>query len=259
MPEFSFAITISAFIAGVLTFFAPCTLPLVPAFLGIISGARIEELSDPERLRAVRGRIFRNAVFYVLGFSLVFILFGVAFSFLGSILFVRLILEKVGGLFVIAFGLVLLGWLQIPFLSSERKINVSFIPTPKIGSWGLANSFLLGSLFALGWSPCVGPLLGSILLLASTSGTVLEGTFLLIIFSVGLGIPFLLTALLIGKAFAAFRNWGKIITAINKVAGILLIIVGFLLILGKFSLIHTYFRTNFYNSPTFEVFINKFL
>src|SRR3989344_4566415 len=146
MPEFNVAITISSFIAGVLTFFAPCTLPLVPAFLGIISGAG--DISDPDKLKAARGRIFKHA--------------------------------------------------------------------------SSANSFILGALFALGWSPCVGPLLGSILLLASTSGTVLQGTFLLIVFSIGLGIPFLLTALLIGKAFTAFGRWGNFISIINKIAGVLL-------------------------------------
>lgn len=255
MPIFDFSIIISAFIAGVLTFFAPCTLPLVPAFLGIISGARVEDLRNQEIARAVRWRIFKNAVFYVLGFSLVFISFGVALSYLGTLFIIRELLEKVGGLFIIAFGLVLLGWLKIPWLDSGKQIAV-----PRLfRNVSLANSFLLGAIFAIGWSPCVGPLLGTILLLASTSGTVFEGTFLLVIFSIGLGLPFLVTALLIGKAFTAFGRWGSTFSIMNKVAGIFLITIGFLLILGKFSLVHSQFKNYFYNFQFFEVFINKFL
>lgn len=255
MPEFNLAITISAFIAGVLTFFAPCTLPLVPAFLGIISGAGTGVLNDPEELRRIRSRIFKNALGYVLGFSLVFILFGVAFSFLGTISIVREILQKVGGLFVIAFGLVLLGWLRIPGLNSEKQIAV-----PRLfRRVSLANSFLLGALFALGWSPCVGPLLGSILLLASTSGTVLEGTFLLGVFALGLGIPFLIAALAIGKAFSAFGRWGNVLAIINKIAGIFLVVLGFLLITDQFSFALNSFKLYFYQFQFFEVFINQYL
>lgn len=255
MPEFNLAITISSFIAGVFTFFAPCTLPLVPAFLGIIGGVGTESLNDPARLKAARWMIFKNAIGYVVGFSIIFILFGVAFSYLGTIMFIRLWLEKLGGLFIIGFGLVLLGWLNIPFLNYDKKMAVPQL----FRRVSLANSFLLGALFALGWSPCVGPLLGSILLLATTSGTVLEGTFLLVVFSIGLGIPFLLTALLIGRAFTAFRKWESVISVINKIAGVFLLIIGFLLILGKFELIHGQFKNYFYNFSWFEVFINRFL
>ncbi|MBI2064488.1 MAG: sulfite exporter TauE/SafE family protein [Candidatus Yanofskybacteria bacterium] len=271
MPEFNLAITISAFIAGLLTFFAPCTLPLVPAFLGIISGVGPEILNDPLKLKAVRWKIFKNAVSYVVGFSIIFILFGAAFSYLGTILAVRLWLEKLGGLFVLAFGLFLLGWLEIPFLNTEFRPVRSLARPPRADEsrWDLGkatsngisllNSFILGALFALGWSPCVGPLLGSILLLATTAGTVFEGIFLLIIFSIGLAIPFLVTSLLVGKAFTVFSRWGKFIGIINKAGGIFLVIIGFLLILGRFELIHSQFKNYFYNFQFFEVFINRYL
>jgi cytochrome c-type biogenesis protein len=262
MPEFNLVITTSSFIAGVLTFFAPCTLPLVPAFLGIISGVKGSDpfLSEGD-LTPYRWRIFKNAVFYVLGFSLVFISFGVAFSYLGTLFIIRELLEKIGGLFIIAFGLVLLGLLDIPWLNSGKQIAV-----PRLFRHvSLAHSFLLGAVFALGWSPCVGPLLGSVLLLASTSGTVLEGTFLLVVFSIGLGLPFLVTSLLVGKAFTAFGSgsslarWGSTLSIINKVAGAFLVVIGFLLISGNFSLVHSQFKNYFYNFQYFEVFINKFL
>ena len=255
MPEFNLAITISSFIAGLLTFFAPCTLPLVPAFLGIISGARIEDLKNPEIAKMVRWRIFKNAVFYVIGFSLVFIIFGLAFSFVGQILAVREWLQRVGGIMIILFGLVLMGWLKLPFLSTEKKIKA-----PRLfQNVSLLNSFFIGALFALSWSPCVGPLLGSILFLASSSGTVLEGTFLLVVFSVGLGVPFLVTALFAGKAFTAFSRWGNVLAVINKVAGIFLIGLGLLLFTGQFEMVLNSFKGYFYQFYFFEVFLNKFL
>ena len=255
MPEFNIAITISAFIAGVFTFFAPCTLPLVPAFLGIISGSRVEDLRDPEKLKAVRGRIFKNAIFYVLGFSIIFILFGISFTFVSEVLGLKDWLQRIGGVLVILFGLVLMNWFKLPFLSAEKQIRVPQL----LQHASLPNSFLLGALFAIGWSPCVGPLLGSVLLLASTSGTVLEGTFLLIVFAIGLGIPFLATALLIGKALTSFSGWGRILRIINKVAGIFLIFLGILLVVGKFGYFHNKLIFFFYQFPPFEVFINRFL
>ena len=255
MPEFNLAIIFSAFIAGVFTFFAPCTLPLVPAFLGIISGVGADTLTDPEKLKAARWRIFKNAVGYVLGFSIVFVFFGVAFSYIGMILSFREWLERIGGILVILFGLVLLGWLDIPFLNSETRINV-----PRLFhrvSW--FNSLFLGALFALGWTPCVGPLLGSILLLATTSGTVFQGTLLLVVFSLGLAIPFLITALLISRAVGAFAYWDNFITWMNRIAGGFLIIVGVLLATGEFRQFFGFLQSYLNRFQFFEVFINKFM
>ena len=255
MPEFNLTLIISSFIAGVFTFFAPCTLPLVPAFLGIISGASTKELTDPAKLKEVRWQIFKNAVFFFLGFSLVFILFGIAFSFIGQIFIVREWLQRIGGVLVILFGLMLLGWSRVSWLSLDKKIVV-----PRLfRRVSLINSFLLGALFALGWSPCVGPLLGSILLLASTSGTVLEGTFLLGIFSIGLGLPFLLTSVLIGKAFSAFGNWGRVLGVINKIAGLFLIGLGLLFLTDQFEIVFGTFKAYFYRFQLFEVFLNRYL
>ena len=224
MPEFNFAIVISSFIAGVFTFFAPCTLPLVPAFLGIISGTNPEELKNPELAKVVRGRIFKNAVLYVIGFSLVFILFGVSFSFVSHVLGLKELIQRFGGIVVVIFGLFMMGWIKLPFLSYDKQIRVPQL----FRRVSLFNSFLLGALFALGWSPCVGPLLGSVLLLASTSGTIIEGTFLLIIFSAGLGLPFLITSLFVGNALTIFGRWGRMLEVINKIAGVFLIFLGWL-------------------------------
>lgn len=255
MIEFGIALIVSSFIAGIFTFFAPCTLPLVPAFLGVISGVGQEDLQNPEKLKGLRWKVFGNALFYVLGFSLIFILFGIAFSALGKIFLIRVLIQRIGGVLVILFGLVLLGVLRIRWLSAEKQIHV-----PKLfQSATKANSFGIGALFALGWSPCVGPLLGSVLLLASRSGTLLQGTFLLIIFSLGLAVPFLLTALLIGKAFSAFSKWTRVLKVINIIAGIFLITLGVLLVSNQFTHVFNIFRAFLLRFEFYEKYVNKFL
>lgn len=255
MPEFNLALIFSSFIAGVFTFFAPCTLPLIPAFLGVISGSNLDDFKHPEKMKKARWWVFKNAVLYVLGFSLVFVLFGTAFSFLGQLVFIKIWLPRVGSIFIILFGLFLAGLLKVSWLNAEQKIIVPHL----FSKVSLANSFLIGVLFALGWSPCVGPLLGSVLFLASTTSTVMQGTFLLIVFSLGLGLPFLITALFVGKAFTAFAKWGNLLEIINKVAGLFLVFLGILLLTGLFSVFHEKLLILFYQIPFFEVFINRFL
>lgn len=255
MPEFGFVLIISSFVAGLFTFFAPCTLPLVPAFLGVISGVGPEELKDQASIKRLRGKIFTNALFYVLGFSLVFILFGVAFSFLGQIYLVRIWLQRLGGILVTLFSLVLLGLFKIPFLSGEKQIRAPRL----LQSASKTNSFGLGVLFSLGWSPCVGPLLGAILFLASQSATVAQGITLLVIFSLGLAIPFLLTALLIGRAFSVFGRWGSALKVINIIAGVFLVGLGVLLVSDQFTPVFNQFRGWLLQFQFYEEYINRFL
>jgi len=253
--EFSIGLIFSSFIAGVFTFFAPCTLPLVPAFLGVISGVRQEQLGNPEEAKKVRWRVFYNAVFYVIGFSLVFIAFGVTFSALGQLIAFKSVIQKIGGVLIVIFGLFLAGVIKVGWLSKEYQIRV-----PKLmQASSKLNSFLVGALFALGWSPCVGPLLGTILLLATGSGTVLEGTLLLVVFSIGLAVPFLITALLVGRAFAAFGRWGTFIKVINIVAGIFLVILGVLIFTDRFEILLDIFKQYFQNTYFYERFIIRFL
>lgn len=255
MVEFGLALIVSSFVAGVFTFFAPCTLPLVPAFLGVISGVKQEDMADQEKLKKLKWKIFDNAVFYVLGFSLVFILFGVAFSLLGKIFFLRIWLQRIGGILIILLGLFLMGLLKISWLNAERQIHV-----PKLmQTANKTNSFGIGALFALGWSPCVGPLLGSVLLLASQSGTILQGTFLLIVFSAGLAVPFLITSLLVGRAYTAFSRWNKAITAVNIIAGMFLIVLGILLVSNQFTPAFNYLRALLLRFDFYQNFVSKFL
>lgn len=246
-----------SFIAGLFTFIAPCTLPLVPAFLGIIAGVPPSELQDPQKLKKVRWKIFSNALFYVIGFSLIFILFGVFVTLLGKIYIIRIWISRIGGVLVILFGLFIMGALKWKFLAQEKQFQA-----PKLlASPNKLNSFFIGSLFSLGWSPCVGPLLGSILLLASTTGTVLQGVTLLTVFSAGLAVPFLITSLFVGKAFAAFgsEKFNKAIGAVNKVGGLFLILLGILLASDKFTPVFNYLRGTFQRFQFYEEYINKFL
>lgn len=229
------SLIIPAFIAGVLTFLAPCTLPLVPGYLGFISGSSLEDLKDPEKAKKARWKIFLNGFFFMLGFSAVFIIMGTLVGFVGVTFLVpyRLWLGRIGGIFVIIFGLFMLNVLKIPFLMREKQLKApAFFKRGKP-----SNSFILGSAFAFGWTPCVGPILGSILLLASTSTTALQGALMLTVFSAGLAIPFLLIALGIGSASRYIQNISKYLNVVSIIGGIFLIFLGILLVTGNIGLL----------------------
>ena len=228
------SLVISSFIAGILTFLAPCTLPLVPGYLGFISGASWEDLNDPAKSKKVRWKIFLNGLFFIIGFSAVFIILGTLIGFVGATVLApyRILLGRIGGVFVIIFGLFMLNVLKIPFLAREMQVK-----TPPIFERGKPlNSFILGSAFAFGWTPCVGPILGSILLLASTSATALEGSVMLTVFSAGLAIPFLLIAVGIGSASRYLVRISRYLNVVSIIGGIFLVFLGILLLTGNISL-----------------------
>lgn len=232
------SLIIPAFIAGVLTFLAPCTLPLVPGYLGFISGASLEDLKDPEKAKKARWKIFLNGLFFMIGFSAVFIIMGTLVGFIGATFLspYRLWLGRIGGVFVIIFGLFMLNVLKIPFLMRERQFKA-----PSIFKQGKpTNSLILGSAFAFGWTPCVGPILGSILLLASTSTSALQGALMLTIFSAGLAIPFLLIAIGIGSASRYVKNISKYLNIVSIIGGVFLILLGILLVSGNIGLLISY-------------------
>jgi len=232
------SLIIPIFIAGVLTFLAPCTLPLVPGYLGFISGSSLEDLKDPAKAKGARWKIFSNGFFFMLGFSAVFIVMGTLVGFIGATLLApyRLWLGRIGGIFVILFGLFMLNVLKLPFLQREFQVK-----TPALLERGKSsNSFILGSAFAFGWTPCVGPILGSVLLLASTSTTALQGGLMLSIFSAGLAIPFLLIAIGIGSASRYIQNITKYLKVVSVIGGIFLIFLGILLLTDNISLLISY-------------------
>lgn len=215
---------IPAFIAGMLTFLAPCTLPLVPGYLGLISGSSLNDLKDPAKARSVRWNVFLNGLFFILGFSLIFIILGTVVAFVSSSLLApyRLWLASIGGIFVMLFGLIMMEAIHIPFLSFGGGFKAS--STEDRGK--PLSSFVVGSAFAFGWTPCVGPILGSVLFLASASGTVFQGAFLLFIFSLGLAIPFLLIAIGIGSAS---RSISRYLNFISRFRVAIFAVFGFIL------------------------------
>lgn len=233
MIELSIGFIAASFFAGLLTFLAPCTLPLVPAYLGFISGVDQDALKNPETASSARRKIFFNGVAFIVGFSLIFIIFGVLAGFAGTALApYRLWLARIGGVLVILFGLFMLGFFKLPFFQTDKKI-----PIPKWLTLGKPSSSLfIGGAFALGWTPCVGPILGSILLLAGTSGTALTGGVMLTVFSMGLAIPFLLIALAFSKATVYIDRISKYLKAVSIVGGVFLILLGLLLATDNFGL-----------------------
>jgi cytochrome c-type biogenesis protein len=230
-------LAIPAFIAGVLTFLAPCTLPLVPGYLGFISGAWLEDFKNADKAGAMRKKVFLNGLAFMAGWSMVFIVFGALAGFLGAALVpYRLWIGRVGGVFVILFGLFMLNALKIPSLARERHLKIpSFFERGKP-----INSFILGSSFGIGWTPCVGPILGSILLLASTSTTALEGGFLLAVFSAGLAVPFIAIALGVGSAMKFIARIAPFLHVVSIVGGLFLIGLGILLITNNMGLLISY-------------------
>jgi len=231
--EIGFIFIISTFFAGILTFLAPCTLPLVPAYLGFISGVDQDALKNPETARAARRKIFFNGLAFIVGFSLVFIAFGVLAGIAGQALApYRIWMARIGGILVILFGLFMLGFFKLPFFQSDKRI-----PIPKWLTLGRPSSSLfIGCTFALGWTPCVGPILGSVLLLAGTSATAIQGGFLLAVFSLGLAIPFLIIALLFYRATRYIDSISKYLRWVSIIGGIFLILLGALLVTDNFGL-----------------------
>lgn len=220
------SLIIPAFIAGLLTFLAPCTLPLVPAYLAFISGSSLE-----------KGRVFRNALFFVFGFSLVFILFGLFAGLAGGFLFgFRMWVSRIGGIFLVFFGLFMLGAIKIPFLSAEKR----FFKNPPFTKGTYTNSFILGVVFGAGWTPCVGPVLGSVLFLASQTATAARGAALLAVFSFGLALPFLFVAASMESAEKRIKKFATYLPAINVAGGAFLIVLGVMLFFGKLGVLNEY-------------------
>ncbi|MBI4215701.1 MAG: sulfite exporter TauE/SafE family protein [Parcubacteria group bacterium] len=232
------SLIIPAFVAGVFTFLAPCTLPLVPGYLGFISGVSTQDLQDSIKAKSARRKIFLNGVFYVLGFSLVFIILGSLFGLGGAALIqYRIWLSRIGGIFVIFFGLFMTGILKLPFLNIEKHFGS--IKALKPGN--PISSLAFGATFAFGWTPCIGPILGSILTLAASSATIGQGAFLLAIFSLGLAVPFLIIAASISSASAYLAKLNKYLNIISVIGGIFLIFLGVLLLTNKLGIWVAYF------------------
>lgn len=213
-----------AFTAGLLSFLSPCVLPLVPSYIGFLTGMTAGEVSSRRHLALL------HALLFVLGFSLIFILLGASATALGKALMLyREWIMRVGGVLIILFGLVCLNVIKIGFLTQEKRWHLEDKPV------GFLGSALVGIAFGAGWTPCIGPILGSVLGLAATEGDLSRGILLLSVYSAGLAIPFLLAALALDRFFDWFQGFRKYLPWVQRISGILLIIVGILMLTGSFT------------------------
>jgi cytochrome c-type biogenesis protein len=225
-----------AFIAGVLSFLSPCILPLLPGYISFISGETIESLTDSDKT-SPKFKAFMGAVFFGLGFTLIFMLLGATATSIGKVLNQnRFILEKLAGVLVIIFGLHMIGVFKIKTLMMQKKVNYKKKNAPFF-----IEAFLLGIAFVLGWTPCIGPILSGILALAAKENTVSNGMVLLFVYALGLWIPFLISALLMGQIVTAIRKAGKLMMFVEKASGILLILIGLLILTGSMTRIVSWF------------------
>jgi cytochrome c-type biogenesis protein len=223
----------AAFLGGVLSFISPCVLPLVPGYLSFISGVSLEEWRGVgDRPTAGRLRVFAASIAFVLGFSVVFIALGASASVIGQWVGENLrVLGKIGGVIIILFGLHTMGLLKIKWLYQEKRVQTQSRPAGPVGA------FLVGLAFAFGWTPCIGPILAAILAIAGTQDTVGQGVLLLAVYSLGLGIPFLLTSLAVNRFFSAFAKIRRHYKAIELTAGALMVVVGVLIFTDQLTLI----------------------
>ncbi len=217
----------AAFIAGLLSFFSPCVLPLIPAYFTFITGFSLEELTQGHNA-AIRRKVFLSTFFFVLGFSLVFISLGASASYLGGLMVTyKNWIRIIGGILIIILGIHLTGVIRIRGLDFEKRITMTKKPVHLLGT------LIIGMAFGAGWSPCVGPLLGSILILAGSQGTVWQGVVLLAVYSAGLAIPFILMSIFINFLLIFIGKASKVLKYVNMAAGAVLIAVGLILVSNK--------------------------
>ena len=226
---------LAAFAAGFLSFVSPCVLPLIPGYISFISGLTLEEMRGTVTPRSSRPQVLLASLAFVLGFTVVFVAAGASASALGKFIYSQSpILEKIAGTILIILGLHMAGVFRIRFLENDKRIQTQRKPAGPIGA------FVVGTAFAFAWTPCIGPILGGILAMAASRESVGEGMQMLAVYSLGLGVPFLLTSLAIDRFFAAAARIRRHYRAIEAVSGALLIGVGLLIFFDQFTLIAKY-------------------
>jgi len=232
-----------AFLGGLLSFISPCVLPLIPGYLSYISGLSLDEMRGTAGAGAtgavavaapphVRRRILLASLAFILGFTIVFVALGATASTIGHfVLAKKAILEKIAGAIIIVFGLHTMGVLRIEWLYQEKRVQTQRQPSGPFGT------ILVGMAFALGWTPCIGPILSGILAIAGTRSTVAQGVRLLVAYSLGLGVPFFAAALAINQFFGALAKIRRHYHKIELVSGALLVIIGLLIFTGRFTIL----------------------
>jgi cytochrome c-type biogenesis protein len=224
-----------AFTAGLLSFVSPCVLPLVPSYITYITGVSFHALTDTKAKAKLRWLTFFHSLLFILGFSLVFVLMGASASYLGQILVkYQYWIMKGGGVLIILLGVHFTGIINLPFLQMEKRLEFRKKPL------GYLGSFSVGIVFAAGWTPCIGPILSTILIYASTSKSFTTGMSLLAVYSMGLGVPFLLSSLAFNSFLSAFEKLKKYMRVITIVSGLFLIGIGILFLTDTFREITNY-------------------
>ena len=217
-----------AFGAGLISFLSPCVLPLIPGYISFISGASLNELLEKKKINLI------PLILFTLGFSFVFIMFGAAASYLGQVLLQNSqTLRVIAGLVIIIFSLQLLGIINIAFLNFEKKIYTK-------RNNNIWFSFIVGMAFGFGWTPCIGPILGSILALASTEETIFKAIVLLSFYSLGLAIPFILSGYLMQRFLMFSKNFRKNINLVSRIGGVILLITGILILTNQLQILGYY-------------------
>lgn len=228
---------LAAFAAGFLSFVSPCVLPLVPGYISFISGASMDEMRGGAEPVTPRAQIFLTSLAFVIGFSIVFVALGASATAVGKFMFSRLpLLSKIAGAILIVFGLHTMGVFRLAFLDAEKRVHTQRKPAGPLGA------MLVGVAFAFGWTPCIGPILGGILAIAGSKNSVSEGVTLLAVYSLGLGIPFLITSLAINQFFAATKRIRKYYHAIELTSGALIVAIGVLILTGQLTIITRYLQ-----------------
>ena len=218
-----------AFLAGLVSFLSPCVLPVVPAYITYVSGLTLDQLAEDGTASARRKAVLHSSLF-VVGFLIVFMTLGASATAAGQT-FNRVLplLSRLGGIMVLLFGLLLLDWVRLPGLARDIRVHLRSKPTGALGS------LAVGVVFGAGWTPCIGPILATILFYATMEATVTQGTLLLAVYGLGLGVPFLIAAVSFNWFLASFETVRRWALPAQRVAGILLIVAGILLVTGKFA------------------------
>jgi len=218
-----------AFAAGVVSFLSPCVLPVVPSYLAFVSGLTLEELREGTTRQARRSAVL-NSILFMIGFGAVFMTMALAVTATGAVISAALPwINRVGGVLMIVFGLLLIGALRVPALARDLRPRLTSRPAGALGS------LAVGVAFGAGWTPCIGPVLGAVLLYASLETTVVHGTLLLATYALGLGLPFVASAAGLGSLIAASQRVRRWLVPLQTLAGTVLVVIGFMMVTGRFA------------------------